>query len=68
MELGFVNFWKIVMLNMLVWLEYNSIVISEVSLIIKRVKHRDRLGQLWRAVKMWWDITVGGELDHEFLV
>ena len=68
MDLGFIKFWKIMMLRMLGWLVVNGMMISEVGLVIKRVKHRVRLRQLWRAVKIRWDKIVGDELDHEFLV
>ena len=39
MDLGFIKFWKIMMLNMVGSLDVNCMMISEVGLVIKRVKH-----------------------------
>ena len=68
MDLGFVNFCKLMILNMLESLDNNGMMISERDLVLKHVKHRVILRQIWRAVKIRWYITVGDELDHEFLV
>jgi hypothetical protein len=65
LDLGFIKFWKIMILNMVGSLDVNGMMISEIGLVIKRVKHWVNLRQLWRAVKIRRDKIVGNELDHE---
>ena len=47
-------------------LDVNGMMISEVGLVIKRVKHWVNLRQLWWTVKIRGYLIDDDELDHEF--